>query len=41
MSPKKEDYIKNPQKRLVYHRFVSQLNEGIAISKIAKEVNIT
>lgn len=32
---------KDPQKRLVYHRVVSQLNEGIAISKIAKEVGIT
>jgi len=32
---------KDPQKRLVYHRVVFQLNEGIAISKIAKEVGIT
>lgn len=32
---------KDPQKRLVYHRVVSQLNEGIAISKIAKEAGIT
>lgn len=32
---------KDPQKRLVYLRVVSQLNEGIAISKIAKEVGIT
>lgn len=32
---------KDPQKRLVYHRVVSQLNEGIAISQIAKEVGIT
>ena len=32
---------KDPQKRLVYHRVVSQLNEDIAISKIAKEVGIT
>lgn len=36
-SPKAKD----PQKRLVYHRVVSQLNEGIAISQIAKEVGIT
>jgi len=32
---------KDPQKRLVYHRVISQLNEGIAISQIAKEVGIT
>lgn len=32
---------KDPQKRLVYYRVVSQLNEGIAISQIAKEVGIT
>ena len=32
---------KDPQKRLVYHRVVSQLNEGIAISQISKEVGIT
>lgn len=32
---------KDPQKRLVYHRVVSQLNEGIAISQIAKETGIT
>ncbi|MCK1977308.1 recombinase family protein [Jeotgalicoccus huakuii] len=32
---------KDPQKRLVYHRVVSQLKEGIAISQIVKEVGIT
>lgn len=32
---------KDPQKRLVYHRVVSRLKEGVAISKIAKEVGIT
>ena len=32
---------KDPQKRLVYHRVVSRLEEGKAISKIAKEVGIT
>ncbi len=32
---------KDPQKRLVYHRVVSRLKEGIAISKIANEVGIT
>lgn len=36
-SPKAKD----PQKRLVYHRVVSQLQEGIAISKIAAETGIT
>lgn len=32
---------KDPQKRVIYHRLVEMLNEGQAISKIAKEVNIT
>lgn len=32
---------KDPQKRLVYHRVVSQLEEGRAISHIAKEAGIT
>ncbi|CAD2078676.1 MULTISPECIES: recombinase family protein [Staphylococcaceae] len=32
---------KDPQKRLVYHRVVSQLKEGKAISHIAKDVGIT
>lgn len=32
---------KDPQKRLVYHRVVEMLNQGISISQIAKEVNIT
>lgn len=32
---------KDPQKRLVYHRVVNQLKDGIAISQIAKEVGIT
>lgn len=32
---------KNPQRRLVYENIVRDLNEGIAISKIAKEYNIT
>ncbi|MBO0432824.1 helix-turn-helix domain-containing protein, partial [Enterococcus sp. DIV0660C] len=32
---------KNPQRRLVYENIVKDLNEGIAISKIAKEYNIT
>ncbi|MCG2002059.1 recombinase family protein [Staphylococcus epidermidis] len=32
---------KDPQKRIVYHRVVEMLEEGQAISKIAKEVNIT
>ena len=36
-SPKDKD----PQKRLVYHRVVSQLHEGVAISKIAAEAGIT
>lgn len=32
---------KDPQKRLVYHRVVTQLKEGKAISQIAKEAGIT
>ncbi|COE59054.1 Res97 protein [Streptococcus pneumoniae] len=32
---------KDPQKRIIYHRVVEMLKEGKAISKIAKEVNIT
>lgn len=32
---------KGPQKRLVYHRVVEMLEQGVSISKIAKEVNIT
>nr|WP_271398861.1 helix-turn-helix domain-containing protein [Salinicoccus roseus] len=32
---------RDPQKRLVYHRVVAMLNDGMAISKIAKEVGIT
>lgn len=32
---------KDPQKRVIYHWLVEMLNEGQAISKIAKEVNIT
>lgn len=32
---------KDPQKRIVYYRVVEMLEEGKAISKIAKEVNIT
>lgn len=32
---------KDPQKRLVYHRVISRLKEGIAISQIAKEIGIT
>ena len=32
---------KDPQKRVIYHRVVEMLKEGTAISKIAKEVNIT
>ena len=32
---------KDPQKRLVYHRVVEMLKQGVSISKIAKEVNIT
>jgi hypothetical protein len=31
---------KDPQKRIIYHRVVEMLEEGKAISKIAKEVNI-
>ena len=32
---------KDPQKRIIYHRVVEMLEKGKAISKIAKEVNIT
>lgn len=32
---------KDPQKRLVHYRVVEMLEQGVAISKIAKEVNIT
>ncbi|WP_271401154.1 recombinase family protein [Salinicoccus roseus] len=32
---------KDPQKRLVYQQVISQLKDGVAISKIAKEVGIT
>ncbi|MDT3959797.1 recombinase family protein [Staphylococcus kloosii] len=32
---------KDPQKRVIYHRVVELLKEGKAISKIAKEANIT
>lgn len=32
---------KDPQKRLVYQKVISQLKDGVAISKIAKEVGIT
>ena len=32
---------KDPQKRIIYHRVVEMLAKGKAISKIAKEVNIT
>ena len=32
---------KDPQKRIIYHRVVEMLKDGKAISKIAKEVNIT
>ena len=32
---------KDPQKRIIYHRVVEMLEECQAISKIAKEVNIT
>ncbi|MDW4140225.1 recombinase family protein [Staphylococcus saprophyticus] len=32
---------KDPQKRIIYYRVVEMLEEGQAISKIAKEVNIT
>ncbi|EOA2495785.1 helix-turn-helix domain-containing protein, partial [Enterococcus hirae] len=30
-----------PQRRLVYENIVKDLNEGIAISKIAKDYNVT
>ncbi len=33
--------FKDPEKRIIYHRAVEMLEEGKAISKIAKEVNIT
>ncbi len=32
---------KDPQKRIIYHKVVEMLEEGKAISKIAKEMNIT
>lgn len=32
---------KDPRKRIIYHRVVEMLEEGQAISKIAKEVNLT
>lgn len=32
---------KDPQKHVIYHRVVEMLEEGKAICKIAKEVNIT
>lgn len=32
---------KDPQKRVIYHRVVEMLERGQAISRIAKEVNIT
>ncbi|MEJ7226009.1 helix-turn-helix domain-containing protein, partial [Staphylococcus caprae] len=32
---------KDPQKRIIYNRVVEMLEEDQAISKIAKEVNIT
>ncbi|MCR1798100.1 recombinase family protein [Staphylococcus warneri] len=32
---------KDPQKRIIYHRVLEMLEEGKAISKVAKEVNIT
>ncbi|MBJ6365077.1 recombinase family protein [Staphylococcus hominis] len=32
---------KDPQKRIIYHRVIEMLKEGQAISKIAREVNIT
>ncbi len=32
---------KDPQKRIIYHRVVEMLEEGQAISGIAKRVNIT
>ena len=35
------DNAKDPQKRIIYRRVVEMLEEGQAISKIAKEVNIT
>ena len=31
---------KDPQKRIIYHRVVEMLEEGQAISKIAKEINL-
>ena len=31
---------KDPQKRVIYHRVVEMLEEGQAISKIAKEINL-
>ena len=31
---------KDPQKRIIYHRFVEMLEEGQSISKIAKEINL-
>lgn len=33
--------VRDPQKRIIYHRVVEMLEKGKAISKIAKEVNIT
>ena len=36
-SPKAKD----PQKRIVYHRVMELLHEGVAISQIAREVGIT
>ncbi|HCR3502479.1 TPA: helix-turn-helix domain-containing protein, partial [Enterococcus faecium] len=32
---------KNPQRRLVYENIVKDLNEGVSISKIAKNYNVT
>ena len=32
---------KDPQKRIIYHQVVKMLEEGKAITKISKEVNIT
>ena len=32
---------KDPQRRLVYKNIVEDLNNGVAISKIAKEYNVT
>ena len=32
---------KDPQKRIIYHQIVKMLEEGKAITKISKEVNIT